>query len=116
MRTHGSKMHVASAKLILDYYGNQSAKTKSEELQKLFTETRRKFSILIEEVEDFDDPERCVMGLCFVTSSRSGAQSKLRRVLDYIDQMAFARVVMSDGQVEPFELAKSEEDFAEDDF
>ena len=104
-------MHVASAKLILDYYGNQSAKTKSEELQKLFGETRRKFGVTIEEVEDFDDPERCVMGLCFVASSKNGAQSKLRQVLDYIDQMAFARVVMSDGQIEPFELQNSQEEF-----
>lgn len=100
------KMHVGSAKIILDFYGNQNSKKKNEELVKLMNEVRKKFLVSIEEVEDFEDPERCVLGLCFVASSKKNAQNKLKSTLDYIDERAFARVTMSDGQVEPYELIK----------
>ncbi len=91
-------MIVASARVILDFYGNQNLKKKRDELEALFKETKRKFNISILEVEDFDDYERCVFGVALVACDEKGARSGLRKLLEHIDASSFARVVMEDSE------------------
>ena len=96
-------MVVSAGKVILDFYGNISIKEKKEKMKELLTDVRKKFNLSATEVEDFDDLERCVIGLAMAAGTAQGAQSAMKNVLEYIDTTAFARVAMEDTELFAFD-------------
>jgi uncharacterized protein YlxP (DUF503 family) len=96
-------MFVAATQLVLDYYGNCEVSKKQEELQKLITELKKaKFNLSIGEVADFQDPERCSLGLALVASTEGGARSAMKKILEYIDGHSFARVIIENTEIEKY--------------
>jgi uncharacterized protein YlxP (DUF503 family) len=95
-------MFVAASRVILDFYGNQELSAKRRMLAELCQNLRSEFGVSAEEVEDFDDFERCVLGLSFVASSRESAHRRLKSLHETIDQRSPARVVAEDGEIEKF--------------
>ena len=87
---------IGGAKLVLDFYGNNEVRINRAQLESLFKVVKRKENLSIAEVSDFDDPERCVVGLSLVAPSEKSARNQLDRVLKLIDASAFARVTMED--------------------
>ena len=68
-------------------------------MELLLKELKKKFNLSASEISDFEDLERCVMGLAFVGSSQKNASSAMKKVLEFIDAHSFARVVMEDTEV-----------------
>ncbi|MEW6057130.1 MAG: DUF503 family protein [Bdellovibrionota bacterium] len=92
-------MFVAAGKIILDFYGNQNIKAKRQNMAELLSDLHKQFNISAVEVEDFDDLERCVIGLALSAGTEQGARSALKKVLEHVDTNSFARVVVEDTEV-----------------
>jgi uncharacterized protein YlxP (DUF503 family) len=95
-------MWIGAARLILDFYNNDSKHKKRENLDSLCRDIRKKFRATAEEVSDFDDLERCVIGIALVMSephSRPEVQHRIQEVCEWIDQNSFARVTVEDWDV-----------------
>ena len=95
-------MLVGVGRIILDYYGNQNATKKNQELEALCAELRKKFNLSILEIADFDDPERCVLGFAAAipeTWNIPSAQSLIDKICKTIDETAFARVTVEDCEI-----------------
>ncbi|MGE4232694.1 MAG: DUF503 family protein [Bacteriovoracia bacterium] len=92
-------MYIASGKIILDFYNNDSIGKKKSNLTSLVKEVHQKFNVSAVEVADFDDPERCVIGISLVASTQRSAKAAIDKVLEHIDTHAFARVVVEDTDV-----------------
>lgn len=89
-------MWVAAGKVILDFWGNQSLKEKRHNMDELLADLRRDFNISAVEVSDFDDLEKCVIGLALAAGTEKSARAAMKKVLEHIDTTAFARVVVED--------------------
>lgn len=89
-------MWVAAGKVILDFWGNQSIKEKRRRMEELLTDLRREFNISAVEVSDFDDLEKCVIGLALSAGTEKSARAAMKKILEHIDTTAFARVVVED--------------------
>jgi uncharacterized protein len=89
-------MYVAAGKIILDFYGNQNIKEKRHQMSDLLGDLHKQFNISATEVADFDDLERCVIGLALSAGTEQGARTAMKKVLEYIDTSAFARVMVED--------------------
>ena len=93
-------MFVATAKVILDFYGNDDSDAKRPEMKKLSQAIHRKFNVsALEIIERVDDPERCVLGLSLVARSRVEARSVMDQVLKFVDESSFARVTSEDVEI-----------------
>ena len=92
-------MWIAGGKIILDFFNNESIDKKRAMLAQLSKETHRQFNASILEVDDFEELERCVLGLALAASNEKNARTSLKKVLDYIDSHAEARVVTEDTDV-----------------
>jgi len=95
-------MWVGSGHIILDFYGNDLERVKHRELENLAKSLRRKFNISMLEVDDYDDPERCVLGFSLVMPSNwseERAQEFVQKVCTTLDQEAFTRVTLEDFDV-----------------
>lgn len=89
-------MFVAAGKVILDFYGNQNIREKRNNMAELLKELHKGFNVSATEIADFDDTERCVIGLALSAGTEHGARSAMKKVLEHIDTTAFARVVVED--------------------
>lgn len=89
-------MWVAAGKIILDFYGNMNIKEKRHQMALLLDDVHKQFNLSAAEVADFDDLERCVIGLALAAGTEQGARSAMKKVLEHIDTNAFARVVVED--------------------
>lgn len=92
-------MWVSAGKIILDFFGNQNIKEKRHQMAALLDEIHKEFNVSASEVADFDDLEKCVIGLALAAGTEQGARSAMKKVLDHIDSTAFARVVVEDTDV-----------------
>lgn len=92
-------MWVGAGKVILDFYGNQNIKEKRHQMEDLLDGLRRGFNISATEVADFDDLERCVIGLALSAGTEQGARAAMKKVLEHIDTTAFARVMVEDTDI-----------------
>ena len=92
-------MWIAAGKVILDYFNNESEKKKRNLVDKLVKDVRRQFNASILEVADFDELEKCVLGVGLVAATEKTARSSMKKVLDYIDSHSEARVVTEDTDV-----------------
>lgn len=91
-------MTVAYAKIVLDYFGNVEISAKRKLLDELKNELRKKNQVSIEEIEDFDDTERCVLGISLVQKDEKTARARLNHVLSVVDSISPARVInVTDG-------------------
>ena len=92
-------MHIGVARIILDFYNNDNLALKHRRIEELCKDIRKKFNVSILETGDFDDPERCVIGLAVTmpeTWKESRARSLLQKICSEIDQTSFARVMIED--------------------
>ena len=71
-------------------------------MQDLIREVQKEFNVALAEVEDFPDPERCVVGVAIVAASERDARERMNKVLEYLDAHSFARVVSEDTAVSEF--------------
>lgn len=92
-------MWVAAGKIILDFYGNQNLKEKRHQMADLLVDLHRHYNVSATEVADFDDLERCVIGLALAAGTEQGARTAMKKLLEHIDTTAFARVVVEDTDV-----------------
>lgn len=89
-------MHVSAGKVILDFHGNINIKEKRKQMELLLKELHKGFNVSALEIDDFEDLERCVIGLALCAGTAKGAEAAMRKVLDHIDANAFARVAVED--------------------
>lgn len=89
-------MWVAAGKIILDFYGNQNIKEKRHQMTALLDDIHKQFNASAAEVADFDDLERCVIGLSLTAGTEQGARTAMKKVLEHVDSNAFARVMVED--------------------
>ncbi len=71
-------------------------------MEQLLKELHKRFNVSAKEVEDFEDPERCVLGLALVGGTQNGAATAVANVVTYIDTHAFARMVFEDIETSRF--------------
>ena len=106
-------MLIGAGRIVLDFYNNDNVALKRRQLDELCVEIRRKFNVSALEVADFDDPERCVIGFAAVIPENwkpASAQGLTEKICEFIDQTAFARVMVEDWDL----LSHGEEDAAQD--
>ena len=92
-------MRIGAGRIVLDFYNNDDVNLKRRQLAKLCEDLRRKFNLSALEVDDFEDPERCVIGFAAVIPANwktSSAQSFLETICKTIDTTSFARVMAED--------------------
>ncbi|MBI3542548.1 MAG: DUF503 family protein [Deltaproteobacteria bacterium] len=92
-------MWVAAGKIVLEFWGNQNIKEKRHQMADLLTEIHKQFNASAAEVSDFDDLERCVIGLALAAGTEQGARAAMKKLLEHVDTNAFARVVVEDTDV-----------------
>lgn len=92
-------MWIGSARLVLDFYPNDSLRIKRRKIEELCKDIRRKYNISALEVADFDLPEKCVIGLAMVmpeTWGEAKAMEFVQNVVTETDKIAFARITVED--------------------
>ncbi|HUP58036.1 MAG TPA: DUF503 family protein [Bdellovibrionota bacterium] len=92
-------MLVGVARIVLEFYNNDSVAKKRRGLEELCEDLRKKFNVSALEVADFDDLERCVIGFAAVipeTWKTKSAQGLVETICKHIDDTAFARVTVED--------------------
>ncbi len=92
-------MWVSAGKIILDFHGNQNIKQKRHQMAALLADLRKKINVSATEVADFEDLERCVIGLALVARNEQEARAAMKKVLEQVDATAFARVMVEDTDV-----------------
>jgi uncharacterized protein YlxP (DUF503 family) len=92
-------MYIGVARIVLDFYNNDNLALKHRRIEELCKDLRKKFNISMLEVADFDDPERCVIGVSVTmpeTWKETSARKLLEKICTEIDQTSFARVMVED--------------------
>ena len=92
-------MFIGVARIVLDFYNNDNLALKHRRIEELSKDLRKKFNISMLEVADFDDPERCVIGVAATipeTWKESSARGLLEKICTEIDKTSFARVMVED--------------------
>lgn len=89
-------MWVAAGKIILDFYGNQNIKQKRHHMAELLEDMHKQFNVSATEVADFDDLERCVIGVALSAGTEQGARAAMKKLMEHVDTNAFARVMVED--------------------
>ncbi len=98
-------MWVGVGKIILDFFNNEKISVKQKTLERLCKDIRREFNVSAMEVEDLEDPERCVVGFAAVfpeTWPEVKAQRFLEKICKQIDATSVARVTAEDTEVHKF--------------
>ena len=65
----------------------------------LLADMHKKLNISATEVADFEDLERCVIGVSLVARNEQEARAAMKKVLEHVDSTAFARVMVEDTDV-----------------
>jgi uncharacterized protein YlxP (DUF503 family) len=92
-------MLIGVGRIVLDFYNNDNVALKHRQLEELCTDLRKKFNVSALEVADFDDPERCVIGVAVVIPENwktSSARGFIDKICKTIDETSFARVMVED--------------------
>jgi uncharacterized protein YlxP (DUF503 family) len=92
-------MLIGVGRIVLDFYNNVSVTKKRRQLEELCHDLRKKFNISALEIADFEDPEKCVIGIAVVIPENwktSSAHHFLEKICKTIDETAFARVTIED--------------------
>lgn len=86
-------MFYGIGKVIFDFYGNSEARTKHAAIERLIKSLWKEHRLSAREVEDFDNPERGVLGLAVVAANESSARRRLAVAFQFIDAHSELRVV-----------------------
>ena len=95
-------MRIAASRIILDFHGNLDLAEKRRQLSVLCDGIRKRHNLSACEIDAFDDPERCVVGIAAVipdTWREKSIQTFWQKVLEEIDTTAFARVVSEQSDI-----------------
>ncbi len=92
-------MWVGAQRVVLDFYGNDLVRTKIKSMKEFSALAKRRCGVVWVEVEDREDPERCVLGCSLVGSSRRAVESQLKEWLDDLDQHSPARLVAEESML-----------------
>jgi uncharacterized protein YlxP (DUF503 family) len=87
---------IGAAKITLDFYGNDYVSKKQTELKKLIKLVTHKFTVDFNEVDSFDDPEKCVLAFSLCGFNEAKLKKRIDAVAAFIDKNSFARVVSDD--------------------
>ncbi len=82
-------MIVAAAKIVLDFWGNDDLRKKRKLIDTLAEQLHSAHRIHLTEVEEFDDLERCVLGLPSIVITVAENQEKLARDLHDIGAVEY---------------------------
>ena len=88
-------MWVATGRIVLDFYNNDDVALKKRQLVDLSKTLRKKFNLSALEVDDFDDPEKCVLGFSAVLPANwpePKSKQWIQSVMKELDENSFARV------------------------
>lgn len=89
-------MWVGAGKLILEFWGNQNIKEKRHQMAALIEDIHKSFNVSATEVADFDDLEKCVIGLALSAGTEQGARAAMKKVVEHVDKNGFARLMIED--------------------
>ena len=92
-------MLIGVARIVMDFYNNEKISVKQKKLEELCRDIRKKYNVSALEVAEFDDPEKCVIGIAAVFPENwkdSSAQTLVQKICAEVDQTAFARVTVED--------------------
>ncbi|MGE0616132.1 MAG: DUF503 family protein [Bacteriovoracia bacterium] len=95
-------MWVGVGRIVLDFYNNDNVALKRRKLEELCKDLRREFNLSAMEVDELDDPEKCVFGFAAVMPAgwkEQSARSFVQKICEKIDQTAFGRVMVDDWDV-----------------
>jgi uncharacterized protein YlxP (DUF503 family) len=98
-------MRIAVGKLTLNYWNNDSATTKHQQLDELCAQLRKKYNISILEIDHIDDPDQGVVGFAVAIPEHwkaSSVQAFVEKVCKDFDSQAAARVVSEDTEILEF--------------
>jgi uncharacterized protein YlxP (DUF503 family) len=87
---------IGVAKITLDFYGNDRIEKKASEIRKLIKLVTQKFTLDFAEVEEFADPEKCVLAYCLCGPDERKLKKRMETISGFIDKNSFARVVADD--------------------
>ena len=85
-------MVVGVCRVTLSIYDNDSLKGKRSVVRRVIDRTKHRFNIAIAEVEDNDVHEIAVIGFAIVGNDRKFVNSRLDRVVDFIDGIGEAPI------------------------
>lgn len=89
-------MWIGAARIVMDFYNNSDLRVKRKNMDELIADLRKRFNVSAFEVAEFEDLEKCVLGVSVVMPeswSEPKAREFLRAVIHEVDTTSFARVV-----------------------
>ena len=92
-------MWVGVGRLVLDFYNNEDLRLKARGLEELCKDLRKKYNLSVLEIDEFEEPERCVIGFAAVmpaTWQETRCKDFVQKIRHTIDETSFARVVVDD--------------------
>ena len=95
-------MVVAAAKVLLDFWGNEEPRHKKQLIEKLAQQLQSAHHVALNEVDDFESLESCVLGLAFCSADMNAAKNRMKIILEFIDKHSAARVVSEDSDFQIF--------------
>ncbi len=112
-------MWVGMGRIVLDFYGNTDGAKKRRLIDEFCADLRKQHFVSAREVADFDDLERCVIGISVVMPedwNEARTRGLMEKIGDSVDRTAFARVTIEDYEITEFggePLASDETPYSE---
>ncbi|MBU6374712.1 MAG: DUF503 family protein [Bdellovibrionales bacterium] len=95
-------MRIAATRITMDFFNNTNASEKRRLLAELCEDLRKQFNVSALEIDEFDDPEKCVIGFAAVIPNNwreSSIPTFSTKVCEYIDTHSFARVTLEESDI-----------------
>ena len=92
-------MVVGVCQVVLSLYDNTSLKGKRSVVQRVIHRTRNRYNIAIAEVADNDVHEHAVIGFAIVGNDRAFINSRLDKIVTFIDDIGEAPVADHDFEI-----------------
>ena len=92
-------MVVGVCQVVLALYDNGSLKGKRSVVRRVIQRTRNRFNIAIAEVADNDVHEHAVLGFAIVGNDRSFINSRVDKILNFIDDLGDAPIADHDFEI-----------------
>lgn len=95
-------MRIAATRITMDYFNNTDISKKRRLLAELCDDVRKQFNVSALEVDEIDDPERCVIGFAAVIPEHwreASITTFSKKICEYIDAHSFARVTSEESDI-----------------
>lgn len=89
-------MWVGCLRVVLELFNNDNQRLKHSTLEELSKDLRRKYKLSALEVDHFDDPEKCVLGIAVVMRAdwqESKCFDFLEKISQTLDEISPARAL-----------------------